>query len=174
MALKMIVCDASSLILLSKAGLASPLTDAFKVVVPEHVYRECVSDYSLRHFPDALAIQQWAQDKVIEIKKVQSVKKIDYLHKLGPGEKEAIELCMELPGSILLTDDGDAVRAARYLRVPFIISPVVAVDLFKLGKISFERAKQAIEKLSIIGRYVPNIIADALIMLQAAAERERK
>jgi len=38
-------------------------------------------------------------------------------------------------------------------------------ELFRLKKLSFKDARQSIEKLSVIGRYSPDIIADALVLL---------
>jgi len=47
--------------------------------------------------------------------------------------------------------------------------------LYRLEKISYETAKKSIEKLSIIGRYFPNLIADVFLMLDSAkTEKERK
>jgi hypothetical protein len=40
------------------------------------------------------------------------------------------------------------------------------VELFRLGKIDFNKAKSSIEKLRIVGRYPPDIIAEALLKLE--------
>ncbi len=74
-------------------------------------------------------------------------------------------LAIELGRSLLATDDGKAIRAARFLGVPFIVTPKIVVDLFRLQKISLEKARASLEKLAKIGRYSPEIIAEALIML---------
>jgi hypothetical protein len=57
------------------------------------------------------------------------------------------------------------IRAARFLRVPFIITPKLVVELFRLQKISFKKGRDSLEKLGKIGRYSPEIIADALVSL---------
>jgi hypothetical protein len=41
----------------------------------------------------------------------------------------------------------------------------IVVELFRLQKISFKKARESLEMLSKIGRYSPEIIADALISL---------
>ena len=51
------------------------------------------------------------------------------------------------------------------MRVPFIITPKLVVELFRLQKISFKKGRDSLEKLSKIGRYSPEIIADALVSL---------
>lgn len=171
--MKLIVVDASSLILLTRVDLMAMVLEEFQVMVPERVYEECVNQGTLRRFPDALAIQQWTHDKKLEIRKVD-VRKHKFLHKVNQGEQEAIALSLEVPESVLLTDDGNAVKIARYLKKAFIISPLVVLDLYRLEKIPYETARKSIEKLSIVGRYLPNIIADVFLMLDSAKSEKRK
>jgi len=45
----------------------------------------------------------------------------------------------------------------------FIISPKIATELFRCGRIERPLAKAAIEKMRIEGRYAPDIIAEALL-----------
>ncbi len=84
------------------------------------------------------------------------------LHK---GEEEALLLAIKPGGSLLATDDGKAIKAARFFNVPFIVTPKIVVELFRLQKISFKKSRKSLEKLGKIGRYSPEIIADALISL---------
>ena len=172
--MQLIVADASSLILLTRVDLMAVVLEEFQVTIPERVYEECVNEETLKRFPDALAIQQWAQDKKLEVKKVDA-SKYKFLYKVSQGEKEAIALSLEYAESILLTDDGNAVKIAKYLKKAFIISPLVVLDLYQLEKISYETARRSIERLNIIGRYLPNLIADVFLMLDSAkTEKERK
>jgi hypothetical protein len=87
------------------------------------------------------------------------------LHK---GEKDALLLAIKLGKVLFATDDGKAIKAARFFCVPFIITPKLVVELFKLQEISLKKARGSLEKLSKIGRYSPEIIADALISLMEA------
>jgi len=66
---------------------------------------------------------------------------------------------------LFVTDDGKAIKAAKFFKVPFIITPKIVVELFRLQKISFSKARESLEKLGKIGRYSPEIIADALVSL---------
>ncbi|MDZ7697221.1 MAG: hypothetical protein U5R49_09970 [Deltaproteobacteria bacterium] len=68
-------------------------------------------------------------------------------------------------GRPFASDDGKAIKAARFLKVPFIVSPRIVVELYKLDKISFKKAREALEKLGTIGRYSPEIISDAFVSL---------
>jgi hypothetical protein len=74
-------------------------------------------------------------------------------------------LAIKLGRSLFATDDGKAIRAARFFNVPFIVTPKIVVELFRLQKISFNKARKSLEKLSKIGRNSPEIIAEALISL---------
>ena len=67
---------------------------------------------------------------------------------LHHGEKQALLLALDMEASIFATDDGKAIRAARFLRVPFIITPKLVVELFRLQKISFKKGRESLEKKS--------------------------
>jgi hypothetical protein len=60
---------------------------------------------------------------------------------------------MNLDRSLFATDDGKAIKAARFFNIPFIVTPKIVVELFRLEKISLKRARESLEKLSIIGRH---------------------
>lgn len=76
-----------------------------------------------------------------------------------------MRLALELGNAIFATDDGKAIRAAKFLNIPFIITPKMVVDLFRLERITFVNARQSIEKLGKIGRYSPEIIAESVLSL---------
>ena len=65
----------------------------------------------------------------------------------------------------LATDDGKAIMAARLLKAHFIITSKIVVELYGLRKISLKKARESLEKLGKLGRYSPEIIAEALIWL---------
>ena len=67
--------------------------------------------------------------------------------------------------AIFATDDGKAIKAARFLKVPFIITPRIVLELFRLEKISLKKAREALERPGKIGRYSPEIIANGLVSL---------
>ncbi|PXF55499.1 MAG: hypothetical protein C4B57_02410 [Deltaproteobacteria bacterium] len=55
------------------------------------------------------------------------------------GERDALLLAAGQNRAVLATDDGKAIKAARFLGLPFIITPGIVVELFRLGKISFKK-----------------------------------
>ncbi len=59
-----------------------------------------------------------------------------------------------------------SLKTCRFLNLPFIISPKIATELYRRGRIEGPLAKAAIEKMRIEGRYAPDIIAEALLRLK--------
>ncbi len=159
-----IVADSSALILLTKCDLIEIFCDLFEVIVPPAVTEEVASENLIRNYPDAALISELVSKGALKIKSI-STDRFPLPISLHQGEKEALLLALELKDSIVATDEGKAIKAAKFLKIPFIITPKIVVELFRLQKISFKKARQSIEKLGTIGRYSPEIIADALYHL---------
>jgi len=158
------VADSSALILLAKCDLLEIVCNLFEIIVPSAVIAEVASDHLVRDYPDAALISDLTSKGAIRIQSPGSAK-FPLPISLHQGEKDALLLAIELGRSLFATDDGKAIKAARFLNVPFIITPKIVVELFRLQKISFKKARESLEKLGKIGRYSPEIIADALVSL---------
>jgi len=159
-----LIADSSALILLAKCNLLEIVCDLFDIIVPKSVSIEVASEDLVKKHPDAALISTMILKGAINVQSHGS----DILPSplsLHKGEEEALLLAIKLGKTLLATDDGKAIKAARYCEVPFIITPKIVVELFKLNKISFKKSRESLEKLAKIGRYSPEIIADALISL---------
>ena len=66
---------------------------------------------------------------------------------------------------MFLTDDGRAIRICKVLKIPFTTSPRVVIDLYQRGVIDIDKAKEALNKLEILGRHSKDIISSALLEL---------
>jgi predicted nucleic acid-binding protein len=159
-----IVADSSALILLAKCSLLKIVCDLYDVIVPNAVGLEVASEDLVKKYPDAALISELISKGTIRFQNSSANLPSPPLS-LHKGEKDALQLAIEMEGSLLATDDGKAVKAARFFNIPFIITPKIVVELFRLQKISFKKARDALLKLDKIGRYSPEIIADALISL---------
>lgn len=171
MGMKIIVADSSSLILLTKCNLLEILIKLFPVLIPEAVLNEVVNRDTLERFTDAKKIAGIVTDKKIQVVKEEMPgQKMPV--SLGKGETEALLLAKQTKDAVLATDDGKAIKICRYLGVPFIISPRIASDLYRLKAVDFNEARSAIEKMKIIGRYSPDIISEAILELEVIRDAE--
>lgn len=162
--MKVGVADSSALILLTKTELIQDVIKHMEVFVPRSVYKE-VADAALhKQHPDSKIIESLVQEGKIIVKdvKTHSVGSLA----LGRGEMDAISLFTELNADLLLCDDGKALKVCRHLKIPFMISPRLAVEFFKKGWVAQKKAIEALEQLREMGRYSPDIIARAFLELK--------
>jgi predicted nucleic acid-binding protein len=162
--MKVLVLDSSAVILLTKCGLLETACAAFELFVPPSVVSETASKELSKKYPDAAFVLDLISRGRIKTA-LPSATKPRIPLSLHRGEAEALSAALTLPNSVLATDDGKAIRAARFLKIPFIITPKIVVELFRLRKVSFPEARKAVEKLGKVGRYTPDIIAEAMFLL---------
>ena len=160
-----LVCYSTALILLAKCDLLSTVGGNYEIVAPPSVIKEVASSVIQKKHPDAKTISDAVDSGIIKVRRCSS-RKLKFPIRLHPGERDALKLALEAEGSMLATDDGKAIKAARLLGIPFIITPRIVTELFRLGEIPFSVARVSIEKLGIIGRYSPDILAEALLSLR--------
>jgi predicted nucleic acid-binding protein len=160
----LMVADSSALILLAKCGLLEIACDFFDVNVPAAVIIEVASEKLIKSYPDAALISTLTSEGAIKVQSPGSDRPPIPIS-LHKGEEEALLLAIKLGRSLMATDDGKAIKAARFFNVPFIVTPKIVVELFRLQKISLRKARESLKKLGKIGRYSPEIIADALLVL---------
>ncbi len=160
-----IIADSSSLILLTKCNLLEVLVKLFLVRIPEAVLNEIVNSDTMERFPDAKTISRLIVENKVGVVKV-AMPDHSMPVSLGKGEAEALFLAKQTGDAILATDDGKAIKACRYLGVPFIISPRITTELYRLDAIDFTKARSSIEKMKIIGRYSSDIISESILELE--------
>ncbi len=164
-----LIADSCSLILLIKCNVLEVLVEHLKVVIPEAVLKETTSEKIALKYPDAALILQYVSEekiKVVTVNRQKDAFNREFLSSLGAGEREVLLLSRQQEKSVVATDDGKAIKICRYFGIPFIISPKIVTDLYRLGRIDDEKAKAAIKKLRVIGRYSPDIIAEAIYQLE--------
>ena len=108
------VADTSPIILLSKVGRLSLLTELYgAVLVPPAVRWELLAK------PDAVSpeLEQFVKD--VETRAAGDRRLVqDFSADLGDGEAEAIVLASEIPDALLIMDDDAGRRLARELGTP--------------------------------------------------------
>lgn len=156
------VSDSSTLILLAKCGLLEIVCGLFEIIIPKAVKIEVASEALVKKYPDAALISELTSKGAIKVQGLDESNRLALPISLHQGEGDALLLAIKLEKSLFATDDGKAIKAARFFKVPFIVTPKLVSELFRLKKISFKKARSSLEKLGRIGRYSPEIIADAL------------
>jgi len=80
---------------------------------------------------------------------------------LGRGEAEALVLAAERGWTAVATDDRNAIRACRLLRLGFVSAVAILLRLTKDGALDVEAAERALDALARHGRDQPRIVEDA-------------
>ena len=167
---KIIISDASTLILLQKIELLDKLVKNFEFIIPEEVYNESVIRGKEKKFSDSYQIQDKIEKSLIKIKKIKDRHKADRIINdfgIAEGETEAIVLFLELKADILATDDHKSINVCKAYKIPFMTALTLVLDSY-IGKyVTKNDAKKMIEGLGIFGRYKDELIYKALSYLEA-------
>lgn len=153
-----IVIDATSLILLAKAGLLEILVERNKVNAPRLVYEEVIKGKD-KGREDSMLVERLMMEKQLSIVSVnESVKnRVEKMLNLKGGELEVVSFALG-KSHIILTDDRKCLSAAKALKIDFITSLDVIASLYKNGAISKHKAAECIETLEEYGWYKKNLI----------------
>ncbi|MBI5193595.1 MAG: hypothetical protein HZA08_09175 [Nitrospirae bacterium] len=163
----MIVFDASTLILLAKADLIELFISTYlgQVLIPEEVRSEILEVEKA----DAAVFKQLIENKKIKILKLKDK---DYSNKLmedfniEKGEADALGLTMQEKAGVIATDDKNAIKACKFIKLEFITSISILIRAFEKGLIESDEAFIKLRKLQSFGRYSKAIITDAAEQLQ--------
>lgn len=168
--MRLVVADASSLILLAKCALLRTYGSRVILVVPRKVLEEAAARELWEAHPDAEEIARCVEEDVLRVKSVTSGQELPL--NLGAGEAATVHLFLEEKADLLLSDDRRALTTCRLLAIPFTTTPRVIVDLRASGVIPPEQARRALEKIAVVGRYSREVIAAALAALQETRDDE--
>jgi uncharacterized protein len=165
----MIVCDASTLILLAKTELLDPFLAGVKlaVTIPGEVEKECCSS---KKSLDALIIQRALDESRIEVVAVKNrrvVAKLQTDFSLGKGEAEAIALALNEKAQLLGIDDKNGINACKLLGVAFTTAVGILIRSWENRLLEGPDALVKLELLAKYGRYKNSIIEDARLQLEA-------
>jgi len=156
--MKLIVGDASSLILLAKANILDDLLELTDIIIPTIVQQEIMKGKE-KNKQDAYYIEQLINQNKIQIEEPSeiNVSKIKFIYRLDAGELYAITLARE-KGIDLLIDDRDGIIVCHKLNIRIHTALTILEELI-IGKfISIDKAKFALTLLIENGRYTPNDI----------------
>jgi predicted nucleic acid-binding protein len=90
--------------------------------------------------------------------------RVSYLREdfhLGIGEAEALSLAIEQQADLVATDDRNAIRACKLLRLRFTTAIGVLIRLQESGRLTAAEARRGLDRLAVYGRYHRTILEDA-------------
>jgi predicted nucleic acid-binding protein len=158
-----LVFDASTLILLAKTDLLDIFLEDFPTTpqLPSAVEAECTAAPSR---PDGALISQRIAEGRLAVAEVQQPKVLARLledFRLGTGEAEALALALENGDTtIVATDDRNAIRACKVLRIRFVTSLGILVGAVEKGLLNPDDAMRCLERLKSYGRFKGEVIAE--------------
>lgn len=158
----MIVFDSSTLILLAKIDMLELFISNYrgKVLIPEMVKSEvCVTGKE-----ETPLITKLIHDKKIEVVKVKDdnqTRKLMADFNIEIGEAEAITFALQKGANLIATDDRNAIRACKMLKLSFTTAIAILIRAFEKGLIDKAETLIKIQRLQSVGRYSKTIIKDA-------------
>lgn len=158
----MIIFDASTLILLSKAELLEIFVSEFrgKVLIPEKVREEVLAGSK----GEVSSFGKLIHEKKIHVLKVRNSKAVEKLMEdfnIDEGEAEALILAIQEKATMVATDDGNAIKACKLLKMDFTTAITFLIRAFEKNLIGQGEALSKLQRLISVGRYDKKIIEDA-------------
>lgn len=149
---RIIVVNSSPLIIFQRIGQLSLLTALFeRVHVPPAVRNEVYGEEALPEWIEERSLAQPLASQIVAAR-------------LGPGEREAIALALELKATEIVLDDLAARRLAQSLRLPVIGSIGLLLRAKERGLVSAVRPlmeRMQDEGFHIAGRVLAHILVAA-------------
>ncbi len=158
----MIIFDASTLILLAKIDLLELFISSFhgRVLIPERVDLEI----NKPNYPESPLVKKLIGDKKISIVKIKNTRQTEKLMEdfnIDIGEAEAISFAINENVRFVATDDRNAIRACKILKIEFVTAIAILIRAYEKKLIDRDEASIKLQKLKSVGRYSKTIIADA-------------
>ena len=163
----MIIFDASTMILLARIDLLELFVSTFagRVLIPKKVEAE-VCCKGKEEAPLINRLIKEGHIAVLPIKDQRAVKRLESDFALHAGEAEALMLAIEHNVSLIATDDRNAIRACKMLKLEFTTALAFLVRAFEKKLIDRNEALSRLDKLESIARYKQTIISDVKQKLQ--------
>ena len=158
----MVIFDSSTLILLARTEVLEVFITNFtgQVLIPEKVKEEVLVKDGTEMLQVA-ALIEGGQISVLRVSDRKLLQKLVEDFNIDLGEAEAITLALQKRGAMVATDDRNAIRACKLLKLDFITAIAILIRAAEKKLFSRSEALLKLEKLEAIGRYKKSIIADA-------------
>ena len=158
----MIIFDASTLILLAKIGLLELFISTFqgRVAIPKKVKSEvCVQGREERPLVESLIKQ--GKIEILTAKNPRQKRKLMADFNIDEGEAEALLLAIQTTAKSIATDDRNAIRASKLLKIDFITAIGFLIRAHEKHLVDRDEALTKLQSLQVIGSYSKIILKDA-------------
>jgi predicted nucleic acid-binding protein len=171
----MILFDASTLILLAKIDMLDIfITDfAKKVAISDKVRDEVLEGSS----PDAPLIARLVEERGIDVLKAKDKKLVRKLMEdfnIDEGEAETLILAIEKKASLVATDDKNAIKACKIMKLDFTTAIAILVRACERNLIQADEALAKLQRLQSFARYKKMIIETARNQIEGVAKYGKK
>lgn len=176
--MKEAIVDASSAILLYKAGLLPPLSNTYRWVMTKTAFAEV----TVTHRPGSEAFAHAQRTQRLRV--IVSPAPTEALagSRMGAGERETIAAAKAGLGDFVIIDDGAGARCCRDLAIAFVNALLCPKLLYFNGIIDVERCRRAVEAICRLGRYSAAVLefaancdaADMAMFLNGPPSLEKK
>ncbi|MBI4832373.1 MAG: hypothetical protein HY801_12655 [Candidatus Lindowbacteria bacterium] len=142
------------------------MLEVFISNLPEHAFvpKKVKEEVLIKGSLETLQIAALVDSGNIRVRMVDDRKLIQKLMSdftIDSGEAEAIALALKIKGAVIATDDRNAIRACKLLKIDFITALAVLMRATEKHILDGSEALVKLERLASIGRYKKSIIADA-------------
>ena len=161
MALRQVVADSSSIILLQKVRLLGPLLHNYRVIIPPHVYEE-LTGYGKKGSNE---LGDLLTENIVQTTDGIPIEGLDQ------GESSVITLFSGGVGDFVLLDDRKAAYYCKSRAIPFINALLVSRILFLAGVIKEDNYRVAAAQLIQEGYYSDMIIRKAAAIEDAELQQ---
>ncbi len=150
---KTVLLDASSAILLAKAGFHEIVTEGYTSLMSDSVFHE-ITRTSLPGSGEYLQLLQAGKVTVVPVVNAPKWCAADEsLQKLDRGERDTILLFYEGCTDFVVTDDGAAAKYCLHNKVPFVNSLLLLRLLYQSGLIVDSLYEKGLKSLITLGWY---------------------
>ena len=161
-ACSMIIFDASTLILLARIGLLELFLSTFqgRVAISKKVKSEvCIKGREERPLVESLIKQ--GKIEILTAKNPKQKRKLTDDFNIDEGEAEALLLAIQTGAETIATDDRNAIRAAKLLKIDFVTAIGFLIRAHEKQFVDRDEALTNLQSLQVIGRYSNAILKDA-------------
>lgn len=146
--MKTALMDASSSILLYKAGMLDGVAENYTVIMPRSVFDEI----TVPGYPGDRVFTSLCSKGMIHVVE-NHTSTPPAPQSMGRGEHDTISLYSGYPQAFIIIDDGKGARYCRHQNIPYINALLVPKILFYSGRLDEKGYCKATNRLIRLGRY---------------------